>query len=98
MRAWQWAMVLVAGALLLTARPAQAQRVWVGPSGPVMVAPTWQPAPVVWQPAPVWYGSPGWVTPRPNWYRGGWYGGYRGGWYASARGPRGRRVGFYRRW
>ena len=96
MRSWQLAMVMVGGALLFTARPAQAQRVWVGPRGPVMVAPTWQPA-------PVWYGSPGWGRPRPYWYRGGWYGyrsgwyGSRGGWYASARGPRGGRVAV-RRW
>jgi hypothetical protein len=100
MRLWHLAMVLVGGALLFTARPAQAQRVWVSPR-PVVVAPTWQPAPVVWQPAPVW-GSPAWGRPpgwsRGGWYRSGWYGAPRGGWYASARGPRGRRVGWYRRW
>jgi hypothetical protein len=98
MRSWHLAMVLVGGALLFTARPAQAQRMWVSPRGPVMVAPTWQPAPVVWQPAPVWYGSTAWGSPawgRPGgWYRGGWY---RSGWYGSVEGPRGRRVA-YRRW
>jgi hypothetical protein len=98
MRSWQWAIVLVGGALLFTARPAQAQRMWVGPGGPpVVVGPTWQQPPAVWGPTPVWYGSPAWGRPRPYWYRGGWYGS-RGGWYASARGPRGGRVAFYRRW
>jgi hypothetical protein len=96
MRSWQLAMVMVGGALLFTARPAQAQRVWVGPGGPVMVAPGWQTA-------PVWSGSPRWGRPRPYRYRGGWYGyrsgwyGPRGGWYASARGPWGGRAAV-RRW
>ena len=71
-----------------------------------VVAPGWQTAPAVWGPAPVW-GSPAWGNPawgRPpgwyggGWYRSGWYGAPRGGWYVSGRGPRGRRVGWYRRW
>ena len=97
MRSWQLALVLVGGALVFTARPAQAQRVWVSPAAPVMVA----PAPV-WYAGPTWGRPPGWY--RGGWYRSGWYGsprgwyGSRGGWYAGARGPRGGRVGFYRRW
>jgi hypothetical protein len=101
MRSWHLAMVLVGGALLFTARPVQAQRVWVNPGGPVVVGPTWQQPPAVWGPTPVWYGawgSPAWGSPAwgrpPGWYRGGWY---RSGWYGSVQGPRGRRVA-WRRW
>jgi hypothetical protein len=85
------ALVLGTVALLISARPVQAQAVWVGPRAPVVVAPAWPVAPVVvapvWQPAPVW--GP---AVRPV-YRG-WYGaGYRGAVWGprgvAVRGPRG---------
>ncbi|HEV2946947.1 MAG TPA: hypothetical protein VGX70_06205 [Gemmataceae bacterium] len=98
MNCWRLTLFLVGAVLLFTARPAQAQRVWVGPPGPpgpVVVAPTWQVGPTWGRPGPSWYRG-GWYGSRPGWYRSGWYGS-RGGWYGSVRGPRGGRVGFYRR-
>jgi hypothetical protein len=97
MRSWKlMALALGVGALLFTARPAQAQ-VFIGPPAPVLVG----PAPVVvgpsWGYNPYWGVRRGWYGPS---YRRGWYGApsYRRGWYGGWRAPRGSVWVAGRRW
>lgn len=93
MRRWNLiALVLVAGALLFTAKPAQAQ-VWIRPAAPVVIV----PAPIVVRPAPVWVGPS--RRGRPYWAVRRYYRPFRrGGRYVSAWAPQGRTVAVGRRW
>ena len=90
-------LALGAAAVLFSARSAQAQQVWVGPGGPVVVGPAWPVAPA-WQFAPTWPVAPAWQV-APAWGVRRYYRPVRrAGWYGAVRGPRGGVVVAGRRW